>query len=251
MCDRLLEVINVTKNYGNLVALKDVSFSVQKGEIFGLIGSNGAGKSTLVNLISGFIPCSTGDIHFLGKSIRDLKPHQISNLGISRTFQDVQSFTNMTTLENVMGGKLFGKKGRGKTVREAREKSIEILDLLGLAAKKDMPSASLNNPERKRLEMARALAMDPMLLVLDEVTDGLNSAEIGELIKLIKRIRESGITIMLIEHVMKAITNVSDRVLVLNQGEKIAEGTINAILNNRQVIDHYLGRRYRGHQGIE
>ena len=242
---KILEVIGVSKHFGSLTALQDVSFTLRRGEILGLIGPNGAGKTTLVNLIAGTTPYSAGDIHFLGKSIRGLKPHQIGRLGISRTPQIVKPITDMTTLENVMVGVLFGKKGRKRTVRAARRKAGETLDLLGMAGKKDVQGESLSVQDRKRLERAKALAMLPTLLLLDEVLAGLNPTEIDEGVELIKRVRDAGVTILVIEHVMKAIAKVSDRIVVLHHGEKIMEGTPQVVLNDQAVIGAYLGKRYR------
>ena len=242
---KILEVIGVTKQFGNLTALKDINFTIERGEILGLIGPNGAGKTTLVNLIAGTVSYSIGDIHFLGKSIRGLKPHKIGKLGINRTSQVVQPITDMTTLENVMVGVLFGKKGRKQTVRGARKKAGEVLDLMGLAEKKDDQGENLNVQERKRMERAKALAMLPTLLLLDEVLAGLNPTEIDDGVGLIKRVRDAGVTILVIEHVMQAIAKVSDRIIVLHHGKKIIEGTPEAVLNNPMVIEAYLGKRYK------
>lgn len=249
MSAKVLEVIGVTKQFGNLTALKDISFTVRSGEILGLIGPNGAGKTTLMDLIAGTLPYFDGDIRFLGKSIRGLKPHKIGSLGISRTPQIVKPITDMTTLENVMVGALFGKKGRKKTVWRARRKAQEIVELLGLAEMKDVQGENLNVQERKRLERAKALAMLPTLLLLDEVLAGLNPTEIDEGVELIKRVRDAGVTILVIEHMMKAIAKVSDRILVLHHGEKITEGAPEAVLNDKQVIDAYLGKRHSGIAG--
>jgi branched-chain amino acid transport system ATP-binding protein len=242
---KILEVMGVTKHFGSLAALKDISFTIRKGEILGLIGPNGAGKTTLINMIAGIYPYSTGDIRFLGKSIRGLKPHKIGKLGISRTSQVVQPITDMTTLENVMVGVLFGKKGRKRTVRAARRKAGETLDLLGLTGKKDVQGESLSVQDRKRMERAKALAMLPTLLLLDEVLAGLNPTEMDEGVELIKRVRDAGVTILVIEHVMKAIAKVSDRIVVLHHGEKIMEGTSEIVLNDQEVVSAYLGKRYR------
>jgi branched-chain amino acid transport system ATP-binding protein len=241
----ILEVIDVTKHFGRLAALKDISFTIERGEILGLIGPNGAGKTTLINMIAGIIPYATGDIRFLGNSIRGLKPHKIGKLGISRTSQVVQPITDMTTLENVMVGVLFGKKGRKRTVRAARRKAGATLDLLGLGGKKDAQGESLSVQDRKRLERAKALAMLPTLLLLDEVLAGLNPTEIDEGVELIKKVRDAGVTILVIEHVMKAIAKVSDRIVVLHHGEKIMEGTPQIVLNDPAVIGAYLGKRFR------
>lgn len=240
----LLELIGVSKYFGNLEALRDISCRVREGEVFGLIGPNGAGKSTLVNLISGTLSYSVGDIRFLGKSIKGLKPHQIGQLGISRTSQVARPFNNMTTFENVMVGALFGKKRKRNGVGVARRKAREILQDLDLAGRGEMPAESLDIVERKRLENARALAMLPKLLLLDEVLAGLNPVEMDEGVELIKRIRDSGVTIIVIEHVMKAIANACDRVLVLNHGKTITEGEPDMVLNHPDVIDAYLGKRY-------
>jgi branched-chain amino acid transport system ATP-binding protein len=246
----ILEGIGVTKHFGSLIALKDVSFILRKGEILGLIGPNGAGKSTLVNMIVGTTSYSGGDVRFLGKSIRGLKPHQIGRLGISRTPQVVKPITDMTTLENVMVGALFGKKGMRRTVWAARRKAEETLELLGLAAKSNVSGDSLNVQERKRLERAKALAMLPTVLLLDEVLAGLNPTEMEEGIDLIKKIRDAGVTILVIEHVMKAIARLSDRVIVLHHGQKIMEGKPEEVLCNRKVIEAYLGKRFGRPMGM-
>ena len=245
-----LEVNGVFKEFGRLQVLKDISFTLRNGEILGLIGPNGTGKTTLVNLITGILPYSTGDMRFFGKSIKGLKPFQIGRLGISRTFQIVQPVSNMSTLENVTVGALFGRSGGIKTVREARWKAEEILDMFGLLAKKDLPAEGLNVAERKRLGLARSLAMCPKLLLLDEIMAGLNPSEIEEAVNLIKKIRDTGVTIILIEHIMRAISNVSDRILVLHNGEKIIEDIPEVVLNDKKVIEAYLGKRFRERFGL-
>ena len=242
---KMLEVIGVIKNFGSLSVLKDISFTHQEGEILGLIGPNGAGKTTLVNLIVGNLPYSAGDIRFRGKSVRGLKPHQIGRLGISRTFPVAPPLTKMSALDNVMVGSFFGKKNRERTGRAARKRAEEVLDLLGLAAKKHVSAESLNVLELKHLEVAKALAMNPTLLLLDEILAGLNPTELDEGVALIKKIRDAGVTVLVIEHVMRAIAGVSDRIIVLHQGEKIGEGIPEVVLNDQQVIEAYLGKRYR------
>lgn len=241
---KILEVMGISKKFGNLYALKDIDFSLWEGEILGIIGPNGAGKSTLVDLISGTVPYSTGDIRFVGKSIRGLKPHQIGGLGISRTYQVARPFNNMTTFENVMVGALFGKKGRKRSFWAARKKAKEALKVLGLEQKGRLPAEKLNVSERKRLEKAKALAMLPKVLLLDEVMAGLNSQEIDEGVKLIKKVRDVGVSILVIEHVIQAIEMVSDRILMLNQGKQIIDGPPEVVLNDKQVIEAYLGRRF-------
>ncbi len=245
MGESVLEICDVTKNFGNIMALDEVSFTIHKGEIVGLIGPNGAGKSTLVNLISGYDSWSSGDVLFNGRSLNRLKPHQIGSLGISRTFQVAQPLSAMSTFENILVGALFGKKGRNRTMRFARKKAQDISDLLGLSAKNRLPAESLNVPERKRLERARSLAMLPTLLLLDEVMAGLNPKEVDEAVEVIKHIRDLGVTILVVEHIMKAISKLSDRIVVVNHGEKITEGTPDMIFSNEQVVEAYLGKRYR------
>lgn len=242
---KILELIGVTKHLGNSIVLKDVSFAIFEGEIFGIIGPNGAGKTTLVNLITGLIPYSAGDICFFNKSIRSLKPHQIGSLGISRTFEIAPPSTEMTTLENVMVGALFGGTGRDRSTAAARRRAMETLDFLGLLRKKDVPAGSLNVLERKQLEIGIALAMNPKLLLLDEVMSGLNPTEINEGVELIKKIQDEGITLLVVEHVMRTVANACDRILVLHRGEKVIEGPPEAVLSNGQVIEAYLGNRYR------
>lgn len=241
----ILEIIGVSKQFGRVTALKDFSCVVREGEILGLIGPNGAGKTTLVNLIAGSVPYSTGDICFHGKSIKGLKPHQIGSLGISRTSPVAPPARKMTALENLMVGAFFGKKGRQKTERAARRKAEETLDFMGLVAKKDVPVEALSVLECKRVEIGVALAMNPTLLLLDEVNAGLNAYEISDAVEFIKKIREAGVTILVIEHVMKAIAKVSDRIIVLHHGQKIIEGTPEEVLNNSVVIESYLGKRYK------
>jgi len=240
----VLEVFSIIKNFGNISALNEVSFTINEGEILGLIGPNGAGKSTLVNLVSGYDSWSSGDVLFNGSSLNKLKPHQIGGLGISRTFQVAQPLSDMSTFENILVGALFGKKGRKRSMRFAKKRAANISDLLGLSTKNRLPAESLNVPERKRLERARALAMLPTLLLLDEVMAGLNAKEVDEAVDVIKHIRELGVTILVVEHIMKAIARLSDRIVVLNHGEKIMEGTPDETFKDERVIEAYLGKRY-------
>ena len=240
----ILQARRVTKHFGGLAAVSFVDFDLREGEILGLIGPNGSGKTTLVNVITGMLPYSDGDVLFRGRSIRGLPPHEIGRLGLSRTFQVVKPFRNLSALQNVMVGALFGARGGARELAEARNQAEGVLEFVGLAHRGQMPAESLNVPDRKRMELARALAMRPAVLFLDEVMAGLNPTEIDEAVELIKRIRDRGITLVVIEHVMKAIRNLSDRIMVLFHGEKLTEGSPEEVLNNPEVVSAYLGRRY-------
>ncbi len=240
----ILQARRVTKNFGGLAAVSLVDFDLHEGEILGLIGPNGSGKTTLVNVITGTLPYSDGDVLYRGRSIRGLPAYEIGRLGLSRTFQVVKPFRNLTVLQNVMVGALFGARGGARELASARRQADEVLEFVGLAYRARAPAEGLNVPERKRMELARALAMRPTVLFLDEVMAGLNPVEIDEAVQLIKRIRDRGITLMVIEHVMKAIRNVSDRIMVFHHGEKLTEGSPDEVLNNPAVISAYLGRRY-------
>jgi branched-chain amino acid transport system ATP-binding protein len=241
----LFAASGVTKRFGGLAAVSNVSFSLRAGEILGLIGPNGSGKTTLVNVLTGAIDYSEGSAMLNGRPLRGLPPHRISGLGIARTFQVVKPFSSLTVLENVMVGGLFGRDGGGRDIAGARARAAETLALCGLDHRATAAAESLNVPERKRLELARALAMRPVLLFLDEVMAGLNSGEIEEAVTLIKRIRDSGVTLVVIEHVMKAIRSLCDRVVVLYNGEKLTEGPPDQVLHHPGVISAYLGRRYQ------
>jgi len=233
----LLEIQGVSKRFGGLAALTDVSYSVEKGEILGLIGPNGAGKTTLFNVVNGFYPPSKGEVLFRGERISHLKPHQICKLGIGRTFQVVRPLRRMTVLDNVIASAFLRAKGKN----EAEEITIETLRFTGLYEDRNVLSKGLPLGKRKKLEITRALATRPEMLLLDESFAGLNPSEQNELIDIIRQIRAKGITIMVIEHHMKVIMSLSDRIVVLNYGEKIAEGTPKEIGNNPLVIEAYLG----------
>jgi branched-chain amino acid transport system ATP-binding protein len=237
---RILEGENVCKNFGGLTAVSHVNFQVNQGEIFGLIGPNGAGKTTLFNLISGALVPSPGLVKFKNQNITRLKPHQICRAGIARTFQSIKIFTNMTVKQNVTLGSLFGAFTRTPAA-EVEKETAGILEFLGLSAVSAVPAKDLTLAKQKRLELARALATKPELLMLDELMAGLNSTEVGEAMELVTRIRGQGITVIMIEHVMKAIMSVCDRIMVLHHGEKIAEGTPADIASSKTVIDIYLG----------
>ena len=244
MSDVILRGTGVTKQFGALKALTDVDFTVQKGEVLGIIGPNGAGKTTFLSMINGTLPLTRGEIFFKDEKISGLKPYQIAERGISRTFQIVKPFPGMTVLENVSIGALFGKD-KIKNAQLAREKTRSILDRVNLDSKADLPVESLNISERKRLEVARALAMDPEVLLLDEVMAGLNQAEIDSVMGLILQLnQQEGRTILVIEHVMKAIMGLSHRVMVLHHGEKITEGLPETVTSDERVISAYLGERY-------
>ncbi len=236
----LLELKRVSKSFGGLKALSNVSFELEEGEILGIIGPNGAGKTTLFNAITGFFNPDGGEIWFKGERLIDLKPHQICQKGLVRTFQIVKPFLQLSVLDNVIVAAL----NRSKTTREATEKASRTIELIGLKEKEDTLATGLTLPHRKRLELARALATDPRLLLLDEVMAGLTPAEVDELIRLLKTVHQQGITILLIEHVMRGLMALSKRVIVLNYGEKIAEGTPEEVVRNRQVIEAYLGEEF-------
>mgnify|MGYP000262272600 CR=1 FL=1 len=240
----ILEVDFVTKHFGGLVAVRDVSFTVKRGEILGLIGPNGAGKTTLLNLICGVYKPDKGKIKFKGEDITALKPHQICEKGIGRTLQIPHAFPELSTVENITLPMLFLQKDlKGK---EAEDRALKILEFVGFPRDKYyVPASNLNTLDLKYLQLARALASNPELLVLDEVTTGLNPTESKKAIELIRKIRENGITILLVEHVMRIVVSVCDRVIVLSSGQKIIEGKPQEVMRNRQVIELYLGEKFR------
>lgn len=238
----LLELNKVSRSFGGVSAVSEVTTSVRKGEVVGLIGPNGAGKTTLVNLITGVHRIDTGRITFDGRRIDGLKPHRISHRGIARTFQVVQPFPEMTAAENVAAGALFA--GGARSVAAARDAAHEHLEFVGLGAVADTLASSLTLPDRKRLELAKSLAIKPKLLLLDEVNAGLNNREIDDAVKLIRAIADTGVTIILIEHVIKVVVTLSERLLVLHHGELIAEGTPDEVVKDPHVIEAYLGARF-------
>jgi len=236
----LLEVIDVTKSFGGLTANQHISFAVDEGEIVGLIGPNGAGKTTLFNCITKYYPPSDGRIKFRGEDITRLSPDQVCHRGIARTFQIMRNFEGMTVLENVLVGALC----RIRAVAEAREAAMEVMAFTGLLDKRDVLASELTVPDRKRVEVARALATKPTLLLLDEAMAGLTPTETAEAVQLVSAIRDQGVTVLMVEHVMEVIMPISDRVVVLDYGQKIAEGPPRVIAQNQLVIDAYLGREY-------
>jgi branched-chain amino acid transport system ATP-binding protein len=235
----ILEAEGLNKHFGGLAATSHVDLEVRQGEILGLIGPNGAGKTTLFNLLSGALKPDSGMIRFKGIDLAGLKPHQISRMGIARTFQSVKVFSRMSVFNNVLLGHLFG---RGHTTSGvAGKETAEILEFVELSELRDLRAIDLILANQKRLEVARALATDPDLLLLDEVMAGLTPTEIASAMELVKKIRGRGVTIVMIEHVMKAIMSICDRIVVLHHGEKIAEGTPEEIVRNKTVIEVYLG----------
>ena len=240
----MLELAGVTKRFGGVAALSNVSFTVAEGEILGLIDPNGAGKTTLLNCISGVYRLDGGSITFDGRRLDGLPPHQVARLGIGRTFQVVKPFASMTVRENAAVGALFGSGQAHLAPKAAFSWADEVLELVGLARKARLTVGSLTIPDRKRLEVARALATKPRLLLLDEVMAGLNPVEVDEALDMVRKVHAGGITIVLIEHVMRVVVGVCDRVIVLHMGQHLAEGTPDEVLQDRRVIEAYLGEKY-------
>ncbi len=236
----LLEVTGISRRFGGLQAVRDLSLSVAPDEVLGLIGPNGAGKTTAFNLLSGFLAPDRGQIRFDGRSIVGLPPHAICRLGLCRTFQIVRPFPRLSVLDNVRVGAL----SRRPRMEDARDRAREVIEQVGLGGKVDHAAGALTLAERKRLELARALATEPRLLLLDEVMAGLNPTEIEAIVTLVKRINVSGVAILLIEHNMRAVMSLSHRIAVLNFGEKIVEGEPAAVANHPRVIEAYLGEEY-------
>ncbi len=235
-----LEGVRLKKRFGGLTAINNLDFQVHHGEIIGLIGPNGAGKTTLLNLISGSLKPSAGEIFFRKERISGLKPHKICKKGIARTFQSVKLFGNSTVYENILMGVVYGREHR--IARADHEKEVtDLLDFAGLTPKRDSVVKDMNIVEQKMIELTRALASKPDLLLLDEVIAGLNPSEVGRACETIKEVNRKGVTVIMVEHVMDVIMNMSHRIIVLNYGEKIAEGTPEEISEDRRVIECYLG----------
>jgi branched-chain amino acid transport system ATP-binding protein len=231
---------NLVKHFGGLAAVNGVSFEVNEGEIFGLIGPNGSGKTTLFNLISGFHKPTSGGVYFMDKRIDGLKPHKINRLGLVRTFQVVKPLKRMTVEDNVIAA-AFARAG---SLREARQIALETIEFCGLTKRKEMLAKSLTIGDRKRLEITRAMATGPKLILLDETFAGLNPSEQDEAIGLIRKIKASGVTIIIVEHIMKVIMSISDRVHAINFGQTLTEGTPSQVVSHPGVVEAYLGEAY-------
>jgi len=246
----VLTARGINKRFGGSVALHDVDFHLGQGEILGLIGPNGAGKTTLINIVSGYLRADGGEVSLNGRDIGRLAAHRIANLGVARTFQLVRPFMGMTVEENVLVGALFGRTRDSINLVRRGRRLEKILSFLDLQQKRSDPVVSLNIPERKRVELGRALAMEPSVLLLDELVAGLNATEMRGLMEIVREINCQGVSIVIVEHVMQVVADLCDRVIVLHLGQKLADGPTNRVLSDRQVAEAYLGKsyveRYRG-----
>jgi branched-chain amino acid transport system ATP-binding protein len=237
----MLKIRGLNKNFGGLMAIKDLNLDLDKGQLLGVIGPNGAGKTTLLNLITGYLTPTSGTVSLKDKDITGLKPFEICHLGVARTFQVVQPFTEMTVMDNVVTGALFSDK-KSLSVVEARERCIDPLQKVGLLGKQDQLAGMLTLGEKKKLELARALATSPNLLFLDEVMAGLTRGEVEEMMDVLTEVSRSGVTILMIEHLVHVILALADRVFVLNFGEELFQGSPDEVMSHPEVIESYLGR---------
>ena len=242
MSNTIIEVSRLTKSFKGLKAVSDVSFVTEEGEITGMIGPNGAGKSTTFNMICGFYPPTSGTIKYKGRDITGKRAYEFADMGIARTFQIMKPLGNLTVLDNVAASAFFGRH-KAKSLKEARDIAAETLEFTGLYAKRDVLAREMGTPDQKRLEMARALATKPDMLFLDEAMAGLNPTETEDAIALIRRVNAGGVTIFLIEHIMRAVVSLCEKVIVLHHGMKIAEGTPEQVMNDPYVTEVYLGKK--------
>ncbi len=243
----LLELKSVSRRFGGLNAVSNVSFDVKEGEILGLIGPNGAGKTTLINLITGVHPATAGQVFFEGRDVTKKRAYEIARMGLARTFQIVQPFPKMTVLENVAAGALFA--GRADSPKDAFAQAREHLVFTGLSDSSEKLASTLTLAQRKRLELAKGLAMRPKLLMLDEVNAGLNSTEIDDALRMIRKVADGGVTMIVIEHLMKVVLSTAQRIIVLHHGQLIANGDPQEVLQDKRVIEAYLGSKYAAAHG--